>query len=81
MGEGQAPSAKAEELYNTAIQVISNARHANFKSTDDLINQLAWGDRAALMGDQQLAIAIRATYILLEKVNQRLDRIEQSLRR
>ncbi len=80
MGEGQAPSAKAEELYNTAIQVISNARH-NFKSTDDLINQLAWGDRAALMGDQQLAIAVRATYLLLEKVNQRLERIEQSLRR
>ena len=79
--EGQRPTEKADEYYNTAIQVISNARHAHFNTTNDLINQLAWGQRSALMGDQQLATALRATYILLEKVNQRLDRIEQSLRR
>jgi|RhiMethySRZTD1v2_1073278.scaffolds.fasta_scaffold4993483_1 hypothetical protein len=77
--EGQGPSAKAEELYNTAIQVIGNARHAQFGSTDELINQLAWGDRAALMGDQQMAIALRATYILLEKVHHKLERLEQSM--
>lgn len=79
--EGQKPTEKANEYYDTAIQVISNARHANFGKTDDLINQLAWGHRSWIMGDQQIATAIRATYLLLEKVDQRLERLERSLKR
>ena len=79
MGD-QRPTDKAREYYDIAIQVITGAKHKN-KSTDDLISQIAWGQRSWLMGDQELATAVRATYILLEKVDQRLDRIEQSLRR
>ena len=76
----EGPTNKAEEYYDTAIQVIGNARHTKFNSTDDLINQLAWGHRSWLMGEQQLATAIRATYDLLEKVDKRLERLERSMR-
>ena len=80
MGD-QKPTERANELYDIAIQVISNARHSSFPKTDDLINQLAWGHRSWVMADQQIATAIRATYILLEKVDQRLERLERSLKR
>lgn len=74
----QRPTDKAKEYYDIAIQVITSARHGNFKSTDELIGQIAWGQRSWLMGEQELATALRATYLLLEKVDQKLDRILQS---
>ena len=75
------PTDQAKEYYDIAIQVITSAKHGNSKSTNDLIEKIAWGQRSWLMGDQQLSIALRATYILLEQVNQKLDRLEQAMRR
>jgi hypothetical protein len=71
---------KAQEYYNTAIQVIGNARFTNFASTDDLITQLAWGNRAWLMGEEQLAMAIGELSSLLQKIDSRLDRLERQSR-
>ena len=74
------PTDKAKEYYDIAIQVITGAKHKNFTSTNDLIAQIAWGQRSWLMGDQELATAVRATYLLLEKVNHRLEKLEQTMR-
>ena len=68
----------AQDLYNTAVQVISNARFKSFGSTDDLINHLAWGQRSWLMGEMELASTVDEVLSLLQKIEQRLDRLERS---
>jgi hypothetical protein len=73
------PTDQAIEYFHIATQVIV---HSSMNDTNDAFSKkLAWGMRAWLMGEMQLATGLRATYILLEKINQRLDRIEQSMLR
>jgi hypothetical protein len=75
------PTEQANSYYDIAIQVITSARHGNPRSTNDILDKMAWGQRSWLMGDQQLATALRATYVLLEQVDKKLDRLEQAMRR
>jgi hypothetical protein len=77
--EGQRPTDEAKKLFDIAIQVITQARLEN--AMDEFSKKLAWGMRAWIMGEIELANSIRATYILLEKVNQKLDRIAPPTRR
>jgi hypothetical protein len=50
------------------------------KGDNQLIRYLGWILREIAHGNQELATGLRATYILLEKVDQRLARLEQSRR-
>jgi hypothetical protein len=50
------------------------------KSPNELIRYVGWVLREIAHGNQELATGVRATYILLEKVDQRLARLEQSRR-
>ena len=75
---GQGSTEKAHYWYDTAVQVISNARLGDPAEYD---KKVAWGFRAWAMGDMELATALGATYSLLEKIDQRLDRIERAMRR
>jgi hypothetical protein len=77
--EDQRSTDAAKEYFETAIQVITQARI--HESGDELDKKVAWGMRAWLMGESELATGLRATYVLLEQVNHKLDRLEQSLRR
>ena len=78
--EGGRPTDEAIKYFDIATQVITHARLE--ENTDEFSKKLAWGMRAWLKGEMELATGLRATYILLEKVNQKLDRFEQqSLRR
>lgn len=65
--------------FEIAIQVITQARLNS--PTDEFSQKLAWGMRAWIMGEIELASNVRATYDLLEKVNQKLDRLQSQLRR
>jgi hypothetical protein len=77
--EGNRPTDEAKQFFDIAIQVITQARHEG--NSDATINKMAWGMRSWLMGEMHLATGLRATYILLETIDKKLDRIEQSLRR
>jgi hypothetical protein len=47
------------------------------KSDNELIRHLGWATRELAFGNEELATALRATYILLEKVDKKLDMIRR----
>ena len=73
------PSEAAGKYFDIAIQVITHARLET--TTDEFSKKLAWGMRAWLMGETELANQVQATYDLLEKINQKLDRLQAPMRR
>ena len=72
-------SEEAGKYFDIAIQVITQARLDS--ATDEFSKKLAWGMRAWLMGEMELASNVQATYALLETINKKLDRLQSQMRR
>jgi hypothetical protein len=70
----------AQEHFDTAITVLTGARFKNFGSTDDLLNHMAWGGRSWLLGEIDVAASVNELKQLLQKIDQRLERLERSNR-
>ena len=79
MEESNRPTERAIQHYVEASNV-SQQMTPN-KDNNELIRYLGWIMREMAKGDAESATGLRATYILLEKVDQRLARIEQSIKR
>lgn len=72
------PTESASEHYREASSI--SRQMTPDKSKNQLIRYLGWILREIALGNQDLATGLRATYIMLEKVDQRLTRLEQSRR-
>jgi hypothetical protein len=70
----------AQEHFDTAINVLTGARFKTFGSTEDLLNHMAWGGRSWLLGEVDVAASVDELKQLLQKIDQRLDRLERSSR-
>jgi hypothetical protein len=46
-----------------------------------MIRAQSWALRSQFKGDRDMAIALRATYILLKQIDQRLQRLERAQQR
>jgi hypothetical protein len=72
------PTENASQHYNEAASI--SRQMTPDKSDNELIRYLGWILREIAFGNQELATGLRATYIMLERVDQRLTRLEQSRR-
>ena len=74
------PTEQADKLYEAAQLVLARAGR-NSHNTDKFRQELAWGLTDMARAHRRLSTGLRATYILLEKIERRLDHLEQSQRR
>jgi hypothetical protein len=78
------PTDKAAYWYDTAEGALNRVHAAAWTPGMDLsemITAQSWAMRSQFKGDREMATALRATYILLKQIDQRLQRLEQTQRR
>ena len=71
-------SQSSTENFNNALNTLVNARFQNWNSTEDMLNHFAWGFRNWLLGEIEMVTKIDEILSQLQKIEQRLDRIERS---
>jgi hypothetical protein len=82
--ESVRPTERAKYWYQAAQGVIAQISATVYKQNMDLpemIRAHSWAMRNQLFGDQEIATGLRATYILLQQIDKRLERLEQAQRR
>ena len=78
------PTEKATYWYETAEGALNRVHATAWTSGSDIAEMIRAQSRALrsqFKGDRDMAIALRATYILLKQIDQRLQRLERAQQR
>ena len=78
------PTDNARYWYEAAEGALNRVAATAWNGKTDLAEMMraqSWAMRNQVMGDKSLAIGLRATYILLKQIDQRLQRLERAQQR
>ena len=70
---------RAKYWYETAEGAISRVHATAWRNDMDIVDILraqSWAARSQYFGDKEIAVGLRATYILLKQIDDRLKRLE-----
>jgi hypothetical protein len=78
------PTERANYWYETAEGALNRVAATAWKGDMDIADMIraqSWALRSQFRGDKDMAVGLRATYILLKQIDQRLQRLEQAQKR